>query len=716
MAADPRAIRSQAYGRYNRVIAYNAQALAGLLTKPYDEDNLDGWGPPIRTDDGTPIIPGTPGTLPNRVLFFRGSEAQPAPGSIVRATTFRAFTDPDVLDWRGKEIDGVAGRYPVLHFHGPPARYFPTSSIVSSGFQSFDLLDTTQDHYQDYFYDRNGTILVEGPPLANDKIRGVAVRNQGTASEEYVVITGRAKFAPDGLQFWVRSRSDDEDPWTLIGSHDFSGALGGLSGDAGYAWNVPVHCNQLGTKAVTMTIGGSDGDADKRNRLFRIEFDILSGSVTTSGLVDVTSGNSSVRTERNNSGGTTTTTPTDPSTLPACPTTGSYTVDTTTTHDQEDTTVTTWGATAVAFDYKIDTDDELGKIEMTPESINRIVITGGGSSTLTSQACWNGSFAVVTPGSQNGSGSSSRVTTSERYTRLSISIEGGRHSAVIGPLQTDFEQSGVYTFSTTSETVAGVTTSTESVDQQLTDGDEFIRDFQFFWTFQHEIQWADIRYGSMIVGNRKMFMDRFQFNSENSVGIPGEFGEPPAFIGEVKNGNGQFGIVSTISSAPYVGWAEVFYFRRDTWVESEAFSLKVRNDDGPYAIRSGDPVNLMLLNTLPSIFLVPPPSGETITNTSNPDVEPAFLTQDDQVPVTGERGRGPFGGHDRFGDFFYQHEHGKPGATDNDFAIMRMFGTLFVLFQLIEERTSQADYEFTDPVAAVGIPGDEPGFEPIVCV
>lgn len=711
-AIDPRAIQSQAYGRYNRVIAYNAQALGGLLTKPYDEDNPAGWGPPIRDDDGNPIIPGTPGTLPNRVLFHRANATQPEPGALVRATTFRAFEGPNILDWRGKEIDGVEGQFQVLHFHGPPGRYFPTAAIIPAGFQSFDVVDRSGEAYESFFYDRNGTVKVEGPPGAAD-IKGVAIRNQLTDSEEYVVITGLIR---GGLQFWVRSRADADDPWTLIGTHDVSGDLGVQSGFAGFAWNVPVHCNRLGTKAVTMAIGGQDGDIDKRNRLFRIEFDILAGSVTTSGIVDVTGGSSTQLTERNNSTGPDIeTTPADPSNLPACPTKGSYTTVTTGTIDEERTSITSWAPTAVAFDYKIDTDDELGKIEITPESKNSVVATGSSEETKTSQACWNGSFVEVEAGSTNGSGSSSATTTSDRYFRHTISIDGGRHSATIGPFQRFLDQAGVRGVTSSVTIVADVSTGTSSTTQTLTNGDEFIRDFQMFWTFKTEIQWADIRYGSLVVANRKMFMDRFRFNSQASEGIPGHQGEPAVFLGPIINSTGQFGVVGAIT-LPLTGnpaWSETFNFRRDTWIESAGFSLKVRDDTGSYAIRTGDPNNIMLLNTLPGGVSPTPPAGTTVTVTPNPTAVPAFLTQDEQVPVTAlNRSSGPFGGHDRFGEFFYQHEHG-PG---NDFGLMRMFTSAFVQFQVIDERTAQADYEFTDPVAAVGIPGDAPGFEPIVLV
>ena len=711
--SDPRAILQQAYGRYNRVTAYNARAVAGLLTKPYDEDNPDGWGPPIRDDDGNPIIPGTPGTDPNRVLVLRGSEAQPAPGSILRAQTFRAFERANVLDWRGKVTGGVAGQFPVLHFHGPPARYFPTSSIVPAGFGAFDLVDNTQNNYEDFFYDRNGTIKVPGPPLANDKIRGVAIRNQLTDSEEYVVITGRAKFPPGGLEFWVRSRADDDDPWTLIGSHDFSDELGTGTANNGYAWNVPVHCNQLGTKAVTMTNGSANGpDPAKRNRLFRIEFEILASSVTTSGLVDTVSGSTTITTLRNNTASTGETTPADPSTLPACPTTGSFTQKTTTVFDEEQTSITQFAATQIAFDYKIDTDDELGKIEITVENELTIVVSGGGDVTNVSEACWNGTIPVITPGSTNGGGTVIRVVVSDLHFRLTFSIEGGRHSGSFGPVQNDTDQAGTHTSTTVTVTVADVTTSTTTVDQALANADEFIRNFQMFWVFNNEIQWADIRYGSLIVGNRKMFMDRFRFNVESEVGIPGQFGSPPVPIGTIKLSTGTSGVVGVITPAPFVAWAEVFFFRRDTFIESEAFALTIRDDDGPYGIRALDPNNIMLLNTLRSIIVPTPPPGETIVNTANPDATPNFLSQSVRVPVTGQRGDGPFAGHDRFGQFFFQHEH----DAGFDFAIMREFGGPNPQLQQIDERTSQADYEFTDPVAAVGIPGDEPGFEPIVLV
>jgi hypothetical protein len=712
-AIDPRAIQSQAFGRYNRVTEYNAAALAGLLTKPYDEDNPNGWGPPITDDDGNPIIPGTPGTQPNRVLFLRGNEAQPAPGAIVRAQTFRAFESPNVLDWRGKVIGGVAGQYPVLHFHGPPARYFSTSSIVNIGFQSFDLEDNTAGEYESFFYDSNGTVKVSGPPLANGDIKGVAIRNQLTDSEEYVVITGLAKNPPDGLQFWVRSRADADDPWTLIGTHDFSDVLGTGQGFAGFTWNVPVHFNQLGTKAVTVTMGANNGDTDKRNRLFRIEFEILSGSVTTSGLVDVTQGSTSILTERNNSGSSSSTSPADPSNLPACPDTGTFTQETTTTFDEEVTSITNFAPTSIAFDYKIDTDDELGSIEVTIESQGSLILSGGGTISTNSQACWNGTFPVITPGSTNGGGTINRIMTSDRFIRLTFTIDGGRHSGSIGPLQDFIDQAGVHTTTSVTTVVADVSSTTTTVEQVLSNADEFIRNFQFFWVFKFEVQSADIRYGSMVIGNRKMFMDRFRFNTVANVGIPGNFGEPPVFIGEIKNSTGVNGLVSFLTPASFAAWSETFEFRRDTWIESADFAIKIRDDDGPYAIRVGDPNNVMLLNTLPSVISPVPPPGTTITNSSNPDAIPNILSQSTQVPVMAQRGRGPFGGHDRFGEFFFQHEHGNPSF---DFAIMRMFGTPFVQFQDIDERTSQADYEFTDPVAAVGIPGDEPGFEPIVLV
>lgn len=713
-AIDPRAIQSQAYGRYNRVIAYNAQALAGLLTKPYDNENEDGWGPPIVDDDGNPIIPGTPGTLPNRVLFSRADALQAEPGTLIRATTFRAFESANVLDWRGKEIDGVEGQFQVLNFHGPPSRYFPTSSINSSGFQSFTLSDNTSGEYESFFYDRNGTVRVEGPPLANDTIKGVAIRNQLTDSEEYVVITGRARLAGSGLQFWVRSRADAGDPWRLIGSHDFSGDLGQSSANNGFAWNVPVHCNRLGTRAVTVAIGGSDGDTEKRNRLFRIEFEILSDSVTTSGIIDVVQGNTSTTTRRNNSDDEITTSPADPSNLPACPTKGSFTQSGTATLDEEITTITVWDPTAIAFDYKIDTDDELGKIEVTIESKNSLVISGGGSSTLTSQACWNGSFVEIEAGSQNGSSSSTRTGTTDIFTRLTFSIEGGRHSGSVGPLQDGQDKQGTNTQSNSSTTTAGVTTSTTTVSQVLTNADEFIRNFQFFWVYKFEMQWADIRYGSMVVGNRKMFMDRFRFNIVPDVGIPGH-GSPATFLGPIKNSNGEFGVVGQIAG-PITGnpaWSETFDFRRDTWIESAAFALKIREADGPFAIARGDPNNAMLLNTFSTTFAIPPPPGTTITVTPNPDAVPPILSQSVAVPVMAQRGRGPFGGHDRFGEFFFQHDYGDPTF---DFSIMRQFTLVFTQSPNIPERIAQADYEFTDPVAAVGIPGDAPGFEPIVLV
>ena len=177
---------------------------AGILAFPRNVDDPFGWIAPFDTPPGTP---NDANADEKRAIYqLQGNEL-----TAIQGQDFREFTNGNLVDWRsGPTTDPDTGErtFEVLHWHAAN-RYFPAMHRWSS-------VDSTTGFYEPHFYDKSGTVKVDGP---GPDIRGVALRNLGTENEEYVVITGQMA---TGYTVYVRGRQAaiDDDvmfPWVNIG-------------------------------------------------------------------------------------------------------------------------------------------------------------------------------------------------------------------------------------------------------------------------------------------------------------------------------------------------------------------------------------------------------------------------------------------------------------------------------------------------------------------
>lgn len=742
----------------DRIIGAQFGKPRGILVLPRTAsgDTRFGWTSPFQDPAGNPLIPGTPSTQFGGQaynVFQRGVKDDPPPSTLKRAQDFRLFENGSLCDWRGKETEDGAGDQPQLHFHGPPTRYFPRAEPLGDGDQTFIL-------YEPFFYDRGGTLKVDGPTPAtagvSNAVRGVAIRNVGTEDEEYVCIIGRIVSPTGGLvkefEVHAKSRIDPDDDWRLLGSvgpYPRLGDTGSVKSFGAFRtplfWEMPMHFNRLGTRAIAALFGLSDApDVDDARRLFQLEIFVDGETVTDNGLVRIATPTSHPVTRVNDDTLVIETTPDDPEDLPACSgmDRGTWTVQTTTTTNQKLSDVFTQTDAPIAFDYKIDTDDEIGDITVTSieSSINETV--GGGEGTLVSEnACWTGSMLSADPA--NGD-SSTTLTGRIAADHVQLwSINGGRHSASnIGPIRTDLiDNSDVTTvLVSTTQTVDGNTTGEITQTRTLaTPESEATHMFRarIGGTTMIGVEWADIRYGSLILNNRLVIKQGgFNFNSDPDSGIPNignAISVPP--VSNFPFGFGPddvlpLGLLTTAESG-FFSWAESLKFEHRFFIESEDFSrVEILEDEdfvteGFFATGSPgspDPFVQQIPFYSGGLFFnnpvnVPPGTNEVV-EIGDPNATPRYLA-DTSSKFPFQNINRLRAGHDRHGTLFYSlTRNGNDGSSITTGA----FSSATPNFSF----TSYADYGFEDPVDRVGMPPngtngssdnvDAPEFDSVICV
>lgn len=720
----------------DRIIGVRFDKPKGLLVLPHSVANPTGWGRPFTDLAGNPLVPGTPGGDNPQNVFRRRRAADPPPSALARGQDFRLFEKSQICDWRGLETEAGRGDQPILHFHGPPARYFPT--VIGS-------VDNTALLYEPFFYDRGGSLKVPGPTavaaLSND-IKGVAKRNVGESNQEYICIIG-TPYSSGGLEIHAKGVAASED-WRHLGTVGPFPQLG-ESGFANFVlgtrWDVPVHFNRLGTKCVTICVGLNDAPADRdEDRAFRLEISIDGDTVTDSGLVDVTIGSTESTIRKNLTEATGESTDVDD--LPDCPTNGTFNTTTTSVFDEETSTVRTDGPTIIAVDYKIDTDDELGTISVTHTLTLTRKTTGGGTISVNSLACNSGGFPVGVAGSGNGGGTIVITSNIADDSQIEWAMDGGRHSATVSLFAANSFKVDVTTVETRVTTVTNsVGTTTTSQDRTLNiPEDEWINNLpQGFAPARIEPVFADIRYGSMILQNRYMQPEGFTF-SPNPFEYPGISGtEGAQDTGPMKNprlggspGDVQTGgLVFPGSSPAFAGWANNTSFTHEVFIESEDFSLVIRDHDTAYtfghAIGGGGVKNNIMQLQTGGLFFVNPifvPFGtDEIIDTSDSDFVPIVLRPPGRHVHTLDQSM--WAAHDRHGSFLYNIS--RAGGDFNGATPSNGIPDYAPDFSFV----SHADYGFEDPVDRVGMPPDSvntpvsaggtgdtdaPKFSPVVCV
>ncbi len=723
-----------------------------------------GWTSPFTNLAGESILPGTPETQLGgraRNVFVRGSAEKPPPSSLARAQDERAFEDLDAIcDWRGKESEEGAGNQLILHFQGPPTRYFPKIAGITTG----DEGDQTFDLYRPFFYDRGGTVKVLGPEPdtegVSDVVRGVAVRNFGTPTEEYVCIIGRI-VQPNGLptgqvnifEVHAKSRVDITADWRFLGSAGPYPRLGTEGSVRDFlaindlTWEMPLHFNRTGTRAIAALFGLNDApDGEDARKLFQLEIFVDGETVTDNGLVKILAPTTNPIEIRNIDE---TVIVQEPATedLPLCSgvNRGTVTRTETRTVDQAQTGTLTQEDVPVAFDYKIDTDDEIGDISVTSIDITIRETIGGGEEIVTFEnACFAPPFTLS---ADPGNGGGSQILTGHLAadsTQL-WSINGGRHSATnIGPIRTDFRANSDTTFVLTSisTTVDGNKSTVISADSSLATPESETTNMgtsAFAGMRMVEVEWADIRYGSLILNN-KMIMKKggFTFNSDADSGFP--TAENPIGVPASTNAPFSFGPNDVLSLglltndlAGFFAWGTHQSFKSRYFIESADFSKAEEDEEEAFAIAfvatSPAPILTPFLQVIPGysvglFFFLPEefinvPLGTNIAeDVGEADAVPVYLGSiSSKLPH--QLILGINAGHDRHGSFFYAlQREGQDGSRYID-GVFSSTGPNWNF-------TAYADYGFEDPVARVGMPpggtnGElsnitAPLFDPVICV
>jgi len=723
--SDPRAIPSQAFGRYNRVIDYNEPPSRGILNLPHDEDVSFGWGPPFVsiTGETPPEFPGTPGGFPANMLWRRGDPDIPPPVNIARGQLNRAFVSDNIIDWRGRESTPRAGDQRMLWFHGPISRYFPM--LFPAPFQT-TRQDQTHTTYRNFFYDSNGNTQIAGP---GDKIRGVAVRNVGDSDEEYIAITGNIT-DPLGMEIRAKSTDAAETSWRLLGTLGPFAQLGTDNDSPGslinFIWEVPWHFNRLGDRCVSIVMGRNDApDPIDRGRLFSIDFTMAGDTVFPSGLVNVTGGLGGFSRAFNSSSGSSESTEADA--LPDCPDAGTFTRTSETTTNVGGESERQYGETTVALDWKVDSDSGVASLKFSQIENTSNLTFGSSSESVMASACADGDDVVLlSPLNGNGSASITRAAgTADR--RMSYTMDGGRHGFtkdfVFG--DTTLATATINTTTTITDDV-GTSTSFQTASA-ASDANEHIDDQNVFFSPLHEFIACDCRYGSMMFRQGFRQPDVLQFNSAEGQ-APGQ-GGPDVFTGPRRNFR-VGGFVGEIligaifdpfgppgPPRPFFSWYQFHRWKTRLHIETENTSVQFDDVDEPYAagfLITGGGIRKHLLEVEGVGVAVPfePPEGtdETI-DISNSTAIPTNLRVQQYVPAQSFDGQPErHAVHDRHGEYFYVKQ-----VISNEGLVMRN------LFAGVNNspsftRTSHADYEFDDPIAAVAIPGDVPLFTPMFSV
>lgn len=720
-AIDPRAIPSQAYGRYNRVIQYNAPPSRGILNLPHDEDNPDGWGAPFVsiTGETPPEFPGTPGAFPPNMLWRRGDPDAPPPVNILRGQLNRAFTDQNIIDWRGKESIPRAGDQRMLWFHGPVARYFPTCfplPLASS------RSDRTFLIYQNHFYDNNGNTKIDGP---GDKIRGVAVRNVGDSDEEYILITGNITDTL-GMEIRAKSVAASETNWRLLGTLGPFAQLGTDNDSPGSVnnliWEVPWHFNRLGDRCVSIVMGRNDApDPIDRGRLFSIDFTMAGDTVFPSGLIDVTGGRVGFSRSFNSSSESSESTEADD--LPDCPDAGTFNTSSESTTNIGGESESTFDDTTVALDWKVDSDSGVASLKFKQIQNSSSLLIGSSSQSAQASACNDGGdVSLLSPLTGSGSGTLTATAGTKDF-RMSYTLDGGRHG-----FTKDFVFGNTMLATTTLNTsfpIPGDVTTTQNVTA-ASNANEHIDDQNVFQSALHDFHACDLRYGSMMFRQGFRQPDVLEFNAAEGQ-APGQ-GGPDVFTGPRRNfplglesGDVLIGAVFDPFGPPgpprpFFSWYQFHRWKTRLHVETENTSAMFDDIDEPYAagfLLTGGGVRKHILEVESiGIFIppIPPDTDETI-DTSDPTAISGNLRSQQYGPFQSFQGQPErHAVHDRHGEYFYVKQ-----VIGNETLVMRN------LFAAVTnnpsfERASHADYEFDDPVAAVAIPGDVPLFTPMYSV
>ena len=461
---------------------------AGILAFPRNVENVNGWIAPF--DPPTPGTPNVGNEDEKRAIYRHTSD--PAL-TVIKGQDFREFEGANLVDWRsGTLIDPDTGEnfIEVLHWHAAN-RYFPKVA-------RHDLTDDTFAQYESHFYDESGTVKVEGP---GDDIKGVALRNlqqvdiDDNSLEEYVVITGRI-VEPTGYRVHVRGRqaAKDDDPlfpWVEIGNTtDLTGILGTFGpGPWPGGWNTPIHFNRLGTRAVKVEFARLDAPVLQSATPHTLEI-FVDGATVTQALTNVGTPQTITETKFKSTN---------------APGGGVSQV----TARTESLRIQL--ASPIAADYKIGSDTELGLITTDYQVDGLEDVFFDFLSTDTSPP-----FGQV---------HQDVTTTTERITRQTISfnMDGGQAVFTLGPFALGIQQEDMNYVSDVdvdrnvftplaldpSLVIAGTFTYSDNL---TADEHGSVNNSQHL-----EVQFADIRYGTMVVKERQYVPEAINFNVDIHV-------------------------------------------------------------------------------------------------------------------------------------------------------------------------------------------------------
>ncbi len=737
---------------------------AGILALPRNVDNDQGWVSPFEQDadpDAVPPLPevelpGTPfqDAIPDPPAFrpppplnahgiFRreGGEV-----TYIRDQDFRLFEGANLVDWRSPLIeDPVTGEqtFEILHWHAGN-RYLPHYNQIRSGSG-----DGSEDQMETFFYDRSGTIKVDGPVPVNATglIRGVALRNllledrqepDGTPKlnpdgsekkEEYLCIVGHLK--NDGYEVHARLREDPDDlGWRFLGRVGPFAELGNTVVVSNMSWNVPIHFNRIGTKACQINMTSNNANVGGIVS-FLLEVSVNGDTVTSShtnvsvaGNIESTFVNTTTIVNEPEGG--------DILNLPLCSSGGKGTATDTSnrTDNQRSFRATTQGESPIAADYKIDTDDEIGFISTSMNDfVDATTFVQSSIESSVFDACkvpFLGTFLLPDFGFFLAR---ENITTFngnwkiDRDSQVSLHMDGGRKSFTIGPLtaglanhNVDAEVTRSTTRTVTSDAFGGfdpfpteanggvVITETESSSIATTRAQATanISRTQSLLTTELEITFADIRYGSMIVKHRFLRPESIEDNSGGSES-PGA--SNPQSVGPVKNVHlsginrgdplKEQLIVGT-STTPTLWGTRNSQVNR-TFIQAPGVSLEIEDVDEFYAqnFTSG---GLQVGFIFHTNFLS---GAENITQNTSTSVSlpQNAVFRNSKTRLTSQTLSSNVAVHDRLGGLFFNVD--LPGADNQSIRI----GGFTVPAEW--DFTSHSSYAGVDPTVSVGMPPNE---------
>lgn len=463
MATDSRLIPAQAYGRYNRVVAYNELITRGLYCLPSTEDARFGWGEPFfNPNTGQLINPplGTPLTSASFVntkrAFVRINRGPSNAFGVVRGQTFSNIGE---VDWQGPQL--ADGTQECLTFRHTRARYFPDSSHANFGSRGNQILNFPPNNFPDnaardtvFFRE---LVSIDGP---GGLVAGVAIRNLDTDDPEYVCIVGSIV---DGWEFFVApfQLGETSPAWSSIGTIPVQAPWTSVSQGTHNWYDVPFLFSRQADKCVQTVMSTFPAATN----WYRFDVEVLESSISFDLVGPIQSERLTTFDNTNDTDVSVEQTP-DPTSAPDCPDRIDVTTETTSTVTQSFESVE---EQSIACAHDFDDDGNLISLVMSAEAFSLRTYNSVGVRTIVQPVC------ILTSGPMSGEPDFGAATSAEdvfdydasfeAQTTYTFTINGGPGDGTVVsfPNIQDINESG---FSHEERTLSTVSFACVSLDVQ----------------------------------------------------------------------------------------------------------------------------------------------------------------------------------------------------------------------------------------------------------